>query len=233
MKIVLALVISLVAFIGGLAATYFLVPSLLPEKAVEAQAHIDSLAIVDSLMQVYSQGAIPDSSWAELLTEEFSKAEGEEEVVDSTDTIADIAPDSVAVVADDSLASMAQQIESLQQTNKRLLAEINSLKSQQQDRSVQESDVEALSNTLSKLEDKDLGAIVEQLDLSELRALYEQSSAKNRARLLQAMPASAAANFVRHLIDPTKKPVSTENVTEPDSLSSADASNALPENANE
>lgn len=62
-----------------------------------------------------------------------------------------------------------------------------------------QAEAQALSGTLSKLEDAELRAILQRLDLEVVEMLYAASSARNRTRLLQALPSDRAARFVRYL----------------------------------
>lgn len=62
-----------------------------------------------------------------------------------------------------------------------------------------QAEAQALSGTLSKLEDAELRAILQRLDLDVVEMLYAASSARNRTRLLQALPSDRAARFVRYL----------------------------------
>jgi len=61
------------------------------------------------------------------------------------------------------------------------------------------AEAQALSGTLSKMEDDELSAILQRLDLGVVEMLYAGSSARNRTRLLQALSAERAARFVRYL----------------------------------
>lgn len=61
------------------------------------------------------------------------------------------------------------------------------------------AEAQALSGTLSKMEDDELAAILQRLDLEVVEMLYAGSSARNRTRLLQALSAERAARFVRYL----------------------------------
>ena len=84
-----------------------------------------------------------------------------------------------------------------------------------------QAEAQALSGTLSKLEDAELRAILQRLDLEVVEMLYAASSARNRTRLLQALPSDRAARFVRYLTTgsagadaPEPTPVPTAPVTE-------------------
>ena len=55
-----------------------------------------------------------------------------------------------------------------------------------------------LASTLSKLEDEALGAVVQRLDGRSFVQLYQASSARNRARFVDALTPAQAAAFVRH-----------------------------------
>ncbi|MEP0548548.1 MAG: hypothetical protein ABJF88_16555 [Rhodothermales bacterium] len=82
-----------------------------------------------------------------------------------------------------------------------------------------QAEAQALSGTLSKLEDAELRAILTRLDLEVVEMLYAASSARNRTRLLQALPSDRAARFVRYLTtgsagDDAPAPVAESPVSE-------------------
>ena len=71
----------------------------------------------------------------------------------------------------------------------------------------QNDKIQQLNSTLSRLEDRDLAVVVEQLDEAVLEVLYTQSSGRNRTRLLQAMSPQVAASFVQRLVQPGRAAV--------------------------
>jgi Mg/Co/Ni transporter MgtE len=77
----------------------------------------------------------------------------------------------------------------------------------------QRTQVRSLSATLPKLEDKELTAILQQLDLLLLSRLYQEATERNRTRLLQNLSSERAAQFIRHLAQPTPQSAPVEGNT--------------------
>lgn len=77
-----------------------------------------------------------------------------------------------------------------------LRARVAELEDQLLSRQRRQALVEDISQTLTRLEDRELGPIVQRLDFDTLVLLYETASARNRPRLLAAMPPDRAARFV-------------------------------------
>ncbi len=111
-----------------------------------------------------------------------------------------VAGEKEAVV--DSTAIFRRLLASVREENKGLKSRLEDLQRQVdslQARQVKASDV---ASTLTKLEDRELSNIVQQLDLELVNLLYQHASPKNQSRLLAAMPADRAARLVRNLIKP-------------------------------
>ena len=240
-KAVIAVVALVAAFAAGMAGVYYSMPMLAPGKVEKAQVHMDSLALVDSLAWVYSQGLATAPGSAVFLPDSLTvspvalpaAAPSPNEV-----PVEDEAPEEEPVAVEeqvalqDSLAAVQRQFEQLMREQQRLLEEVKSLKDRVDDREAHSEEVQALSGTLSKLEDKELAGVVERLDMGVLEALYEQASARNRTRLLQAMPPEAAARFVRRLVQPNKTAANTVTAP-PDTAAALPAAVNQPESLNE
>lgn len=61
-----------------------------------------------------------------------------------------------------------------------------------------QEEIAALAGTLTKLEGEALSDVVQRLDGTSFVQLYEATSSRNRARLLDALTPTQAAAFVRH-----------------------------------
>ena len=72
-----------------------------------------------------------------------------------------------------------------------------------------------MSGTLTKLEDKELEAVLAELDQAMLESLYVEASARNRKRLLQSIPPERAALLVKGLMNPDAAPAA-DGVPTPD-----------------
>lgn len=240
-KAIIAVVAVLAAFAAGMAGVYFTMPMLAPDKVEKAQMHLDSLALVDSLAWAYSKGLMPDSSTlspdsisAMLAPADAPGASAESpEEVDEPEAFAGedaAAEEQEQTALKDSLALFQQQFKQLMREQQQLLEEVKSLKEQVDAQAARGVEVEALSGTLAKLEDKELSGVVERLDMGVLQVLYEKASARNRKRLLQAMPPDAAANFVRRLVRPQAQTVTA--APPPDTTAAMSASNPEPGSLN-
>ena len=224
----------LLAFVVGLAGVYFAMPALSPEMVGKVQAQRDSLAVIDSL---YSLGLLTDSTYLLLdsLAQSDSLAMAQADSLAQSDSLATaggaqadssdgaFASSESAVVLQDSMMVLQHSVAGLIQENGELLEQLKALREQFEGQQTQGARAQELSTTLSKLEDKELARVVEQLDLAVLELLYKNASGRNRTRLLQAMPPQVAASFVQRLVLPRRAAVT-------DTLSGtrADGSEPLP-----
>ncbi len=208
----------LLAFVVGLAGVYFAMPALSPEMVGKVQAQRDSLAVLDSL---YSLGLLPDSTYhpPDLLAQSDSLAMAQTDSLAQSDSLATawgaqadssdgaFASSESAVVLQDSMMVLQHSVAGLIQENGELLEQLKALREQFEGQQTQGARAQELSTTLSKLEDKELARVVEQLDLAVLELLYKNASGRNRTRLLQAMPPQVAASFVQRLVLPGRAAV--------------------------
>ena len=244
-KALIAVGAVVAAFVAGLAGVYFAMPVLSPEKVGKAQVHRDSLAVVDSL---YSLGFFADDTYHP--PDSLALTQSDSLAVTLPDSLAVTLPDSLAdaggaqdisngaavvssdgasassegeAVLQDSVMVLQHSVEGLIQEKGALLEQLKVPQEQFQDQQTQGAKAQELSTTLTKMEDKELAGVVEQLDLAVLEILYKQASGRNRTRLLQAMPPQVAASFVQRLVQPGRAAVT-------DTLSGrkADGSEPLP-----
>lgn len=114
------------------------------------------------------------------------------------DEAAGAVPDSAAV----ELAPLAAELDALTQRLSDAEAAADSLRrllDQQQTLADEvRSDAGELATTLTKMEDSELGAVVQRLDGRSFVQLYEAASARNQVRLLGALTSEQAASFIRH-----------------------------------
>lgn len=166
-------------FVAGAAGTYFLMPVVAPEKVAQARQYLDSLDAVmagDSAAIVHAETPVLD------VPVDSAAADSAAHVLAHAGDTATEAPEAVAertVAPDTSGPSPVDQAALAQAEQAR-----------------------ELSNVLSKLEDPELRALVSNLAPDVLTILYRESSARNKTRLLQAIPPERAAEFVRGLIVP-------------------------------
>ena len=179
-KAILAGAVVLVAFAAGLAGTYVAMPMLAPDVVAAAQARADSSA-ADSLA-----AALPDSSAADS-----SATLG---LPDAASSLVQTLKDSLQTFrgrlrrADEHAATLRQQAK----TYRDQLATLEARRAQAGE----------LSGSLTKMEERELSALLRQVNPRVLERLYMEATGRTRTRLLQAMPPSRAARFVNQLVDP-------------------------------
>ncbi len=236
-KALIAVGAVVVAFAAGLAGVYFAMPVLSPQMVERAQVHLASLAVADTLARVDSLGLSaesinrPPDLLAATLPDSLADAGGAQAVSNSADGAAPdggYTPVEDEAAIQDSLALLHQRVEGLLREKGTLVEQVKALREQFESQQTQHAEAKELSATLAKLEDKELAGVVEQLDMAVLEILYKQASARNRARLLQAMPPQVAASFVHNLVQPGRAAVTAR----PDTVSNTQAAGSEPESVN-
>lgn len=168
-------------FVAGAAGTYFLMPIVAPERVAEARQYLDSLDAV----------AVGDT--ARFAPVDSALALMDSAVVDTTSSALDGLADSTTLASADAEAPASATAE----------VSAPSPPDPAQGAAVAQAEqARELSNVIAKLEDPELRALVSNLDPDVLTVLYRESSARNKTRLLQAIPPERAAQFVRGLIVP-------------------------------
>ncbi|MFB3131366.1 MAG: hypothetical protein ACE10K_02465 [Rhodothermales bacterium] len=253
-KALIAVGAVVVAFAAGLAGVYFAMPVLSPQMVERAQVHLASLAVADNLARVDSLGlsaestnrppdslaaTLPDSlaatlphSLAATLPDSLADAGGVQAVSNSADGAAPdggSTPGEDGAAIQDSLALLHQRVEGLLREKGTLVEQVKALREQFETQQTQHAEAKELSAILAKLEDKELAGVVEQLNMAVLEILYKQASARNRARLLQAMRPQVAASFVNSLVQPPGRAAVTAR---PDTVSNTQAAGSEPESLN-
>lgn len=123
--------------------------------------------------------------------------------VDSTLSARAPAPRQLVQVWKDSVAALHAKLAALQKDTSRRQLETDKLKERLAVLEDRQARATELSNTLTKLEVRELTPIIKQLDMDVLEHLYAQASGRNKTRLLKALPADYAARFVNRLVDST------------------------------
>lgn len=197
-KILAILGVTLLAFILGFIGIYFAMPFLAPETFEKTEAMIDSLryqetlaSIEDSSLAAFHNsplGLVTDSLYASIaaVEETVTRQLGQQH-----EQIASL---------QDSLRSAYAAMAALKQQRQALLGQFQDLDQRLKKLEAQRIEVRDLSATLPKLEDGELSAILQQLDLNLLEMLFAESTSRNRSRILKALTAEQAARFVAHLV---------------------------------
>ncbi len=211
-KALLALGIGIVSFLVGLLGFIFVLPSVAPGRAEEARLYLDSLEAArlsyfrkDSTLTTSTVQPVPETS---QLPDTSRKESGT--------TSPPQAPDESTLLITalkDSLADFRRRIRALQAQNGTLQRQLEEARKAARPQPTPTRDVAGLTETLTKLDDKELRPILQQLDSDVLEQLYRNTSGRTQARLLQAMPADRAALFVQSLVRGTSVPPSSAQGT--------------------
>lgn len=188
-KVVVAAAVSMLAFILGIIGAYMAMPSVKPEMVEETHRILDSLAQADSSL---SFTEIDSLIQADTVAQPAPQVDEPEPAV----------PPELITSLEDSLATLRDELKSSNEELRTLRQQVETIQQRWEELERRRQEASQLSGTLTKLEDNELGAVLEQLDLSVLELLYVEASGRNRARLLQAMPAERAALVVRGLVSP-------------------------------
>ena len=198
-KALIAVAVSLVAFVIGFAGIYLAMPSIAPATVETAQHQLDSLKTYvfagdSTLAAMDSLASVLDSLDVAILRADLEQA------LDSTQNTLDSQKETITLL-EDSLKGAYMRLASLESDQSALLEQINGLNERLKTLEAQRVEVQDLSATIPKLKDKELKAILQQLDLNVLEMLYAEASGRNRTKMLQALPADRAANLVNFILD--------------------------------
>ena len=186
-KGMITLAAGLVAFTAGMAGLYLAMPRLAPERVEATRSLLDSLARsetthADSLSSDPEPTVLPPAGLPDSLTR----------TPQST-----VAPPTVYA---DSLRILRARLQETTEARRRLEQELAALRQSQAEARDRQVEAEALGSTIAKLEDRELSALLAQLDMDVLDLIYRASSGRNRTRLLQALAPDRAARFVQDLV---------------------------------
>lgn len=198
---------GILAFALGSVGIYLAMPSIAPGIVDSTRVRLDSLGLLSAAMEnhllvdldssLFSQapqdsaGGVIDSAAAPI------GLDHPDSLVTASSNLP--APD-VNEVLTDSLRRTTQLLQGLQGENAVLAAEIERLENRLDDVVSQQVDAAEIGKSLGKLEDKQLGSILAELDLNIVELLYLQVSQREQSRLLQNMPPERAARFVKMLV---------------------------------
>lgn len=181
--------VSIAFFAVGLIATYFAMPAIAPELVASVQHRLDSLAMAQ---QASIAGVIPDSLNQAMMMTDSTGAPVYTEPM----------PDVLAGLRD-SLQQLQGYIDMEEAGKATLLARVQEMESRWEALEAKYDEAKQMSSTISKMEDNELSALLSRLEDDVLESLYLEASARNRARLLQMLPAEKAATLVDKLTDPS------------------------------
>ena len=180
---IIAVLATSTLFTLGILATFYAMPYISPDLVERTQWRLDSLEMVKN-------GTFPDS----LLAQE------DEWPIDSTTLVK---PLNVMLTGlRDSLQTLQSSLGTEIVTKDSLMQRMLDMEKRWDLLEAKYDEARQMSGTLSKLEDRELEALLENLDDDVLESLYVEASNRNRTRLLQMMPADKAASLVNALTNP-------------------------------
>lgn len=203
-KLVIGGGLGIISFIAGLLGFYLLMPKLAPDRVENTKLTLDSLGLLpyegaDSVRAVRDSLSMPDST--ALLDSNTVAAQGlPGDAVLPEDAAAGASGGIVLGGQGDSLRFIRQQMRALEAEKAALASQVERLTSRIETIENRRVEAEKLGENLAKLEDKQLTAILKDLDIRVVELLYHKASARNQTRLLQAMPPDRAAQFIRSLV---------------------------------
>lgn len=198
-KVIIAVFLGLLSFIGGIAALYVLMPKLNPERVEQTQHTLDSLnaSLLDAIRA--DSLARADSVWMAANDPRLrSRVVPDTQLTAMQDSM--MVMDGTVQTLTDSLRTLNGQLQTIQEAQQQLLDQLQTLQQKWDALEAQREEAKNISATLFKLEDRELRNIVQEFDLGLFEMLYLQASNRNKTRLLQTMPAARAARFVQQLV---------------------------------
>lgn len=206
MRIALIILASLFAFLLGFVGLYFVMPAIAPDTVMETQDRLDSLGILPLTPQnphalaATGHPAPTDSLHGDSThTATSSPTTSAPHPGVAADPTQAEAQRKTIMALQDSLQIANRRLNQLMQDQTRLMDQMQELMEKLKALEGQRTQVRSLSATLPKLEDKELEAILQQLDLPLFSLLYQEATERNRTRLLQNLSSDRAAQFIRYL----------------------------------
>ena len=182
-KAILASLLGVTCFIGGLIATFYAMPYIAPDLVERVRYEMDSLAMV-------ADGSMDSLLEAQRVQDSLRALE-----------IARPVNDMLAGLRD-SLDQVNRALESEQAAKEDLMARIAAIETAWKQLQEKYDEARKLSGTLARLEDKELAELLSRLEPDVIESMYVEASPRNRTRLLQMLPADKAARLVHTLADP-------------------------------
>jgi hypothetical protein len=218
MRIALIILASLFAFLLGFVGLYFVMPAIAPDTVMATQDRLDSLGILPLTPQdPHALAAVGHAPPADSLHGDSTHTGTPGPATPAphlgTDPSQVEAQRKTILALQDSLQIANRRLNQLMQDQAALMNQMRELMEKLKSLEGQRTQVRSLSATLPKLEDKELTAILQQLDLSLLSRLYQEATERNRTRFLQNLSSERAAQFIHHLAQPTPQSAPAEGNT--------------------
>lgn len=214
-KLLLVVGLGIASFVGGLAGFYAMMPALAPGLVEQTRIELDSLGLLaydaaDSLRSAREATAgytpaVPGGTTPAALAAHVSTAA-------ATPSAGGV--DSLKLALLDQVRAVEAERSALKRQVETLTARLEAIEGRR-------AEAESVSATLAKLDDRQLGGILQNLDPVVLEMIYRKSPAKTQARLLAALPGDRAAGFLRSLmgvkasepVAPATPPATTASTT--------------------
>lgn len=209
-KVLLIVGTCAAAFLVGSLGIYYGMPVLDPERAEKVTRLVDSLMEHTSTDLIPSPPEAVDPPAVRLELDSMSTVGADSVAQDRTGNLAH-----VVELLRDSLATLVESLERATAESVRLRAEIASLPATSS-AAINEAEpvVAQLSQTLSRLDDKELRPILNNLRISTLEALYAQASTRDRRRLVANMPTQKAAQLVARQVHGSTASIESDQAAE-------------------
>lgn len=206
--------IGILCFVASTIGIYVAMPSLSPERVDDTRARLDSLGLIvntqpDAATSVRPDTLLPNSA-------DTTDAIASTDSTDST-TVTDALPTPQEIIQTlkDSIYVSNNLIQNLKADTSALSTRMHQLLAQIDVLTTKDFEATELSQSLIKLDAKQLGNILAGLELDIIELLYQKASARDRTRLLESMSPDQAARFVRTLVK-GPQPEATLDTEEPD-----------------
>lgn len=192
--------VGLLCFVVGTVGIYVAMPALSPERVDSTRVRLDRLGLV---LEAQTDLVLPDASDArppDSLPPGSIATESADSFATADVAVARATTQELVGALKDSLGASAEMIRALRADTSALGKRVEQLSAQIA--AITDRNVEAatLSQSLVKLDGKQLGSILAGLELDVIELLYQKASARERTRLLESMGSDQAARFVRTLV---------------------------------
>ncbi len=201
------------AFVLGFVALYVAMPSIAPEKVKQVNRHMDSVRITTGI----DFGDDPLMVFDSLNTLRFH--------IDSLVTLGSFMQGSVdnqdrqITALHDSLRATRERLEAMEREHSEMLSLLDDVVARLRNTETQQSEIRNMSKTLSKMERRELQAIISSMDTNVLQRLYLEASDRERQAILGALSPERAAQLVRTMVDPQSQYLPPPVAFPPDSTS--------------
>lgn len=191
---------AFVAFLIGMTVMYFLVPTVFPGRAEELTRLAEAVAEDSSTLADFT--LLDSLSMARAALDSLLADEA-----DSLDAGGESSLPLVVALLRDSLHAAHAERDSVASLLDGAKRTVDQLKGQLADAIVPDAGSAELARTLASMDDRQLQPILKSLSNGALEALYHQASARDRRRLIAAMPPERATRLVQRQLAAHELPV--------------------------